>query len=113
MRTSKGYRTYRKKSKRTPRLLYLLSGGLFLLILFIFLLIGDYSLYQLYKLKKIEKQTERHIEELKALQDSLLVEQDRLQNDLKYIEKIAREKYRMAKKGEKVFKVIEGNSKRR
>jgi len=29
-----------------------------------------------------------------------------LENDLKYIEKLAREKYRMAKPGEKVFKVI-------
>ena len=34
-------------------------------------------------------------------------EKTRLKTDYKYIEEMAREKYRMAKKGEKVFKVIE------
>ena len=34
-------------------------------------------------------------------------EKVRLKTDYKYIEEMAREKYRMAKKGEKVFKVIE------
>ena len=35
----------------------------------------------------------------------------KLSNDPKYIEQLAREKFRMAKKGEKVFKVIEKDSK--
>lgn len=34
-------------------------------------------------------------------------EKTKLKTDYKYIEEMAREKYRMAKKGEKVFKVIE------
>ena len=34
-------------------------------------------------------------------------EKTKLQTDYKHIEELAREKYRMAKKGEKVFKVIE------
>ena len=34
-------------------------------------------------------------------------EKTKLQTDNKHIEEIAREKYRMSKKGEKVFKVIE------
>ena len=37
----------------------------------------------------------------------LIEEKNRLENDLKYIEKLAREKYKMAKPGEKVFKVID------
>ena len=35
----------------------------------------------------------------------LISEKNRLENDLEYIEKLAREKYRMALPGEKVFKV--------
>ena len=48
------------------------------------------------------------IEEIKKKEKEKLVsEKHRLENDIDYIEKLAREKYRMAKKGEKVFKVIE------
>ena len=42
-------------------------------------------------------------EEKIALED----EKTKLQTDNKHIEEIAREKYRMSKKGERVFKVIE------
>ena len=41
----------------------------------------------------------------------LVSEKHRLENDIGYIEKLAREKYRMAKPGEKVFKVIDSNKK--
>ena len=34
-------------------------------------------------------------------------EKTKLQTDYKHIEELAREKYRMSKKGERVFKVIE------
>ncbi len=34
-------------------------------------------------------------------------EKNKIENDLNYIEKIAREKYKMVKPGEKIFKVIE------
>ena len=33
-------------------------------------------------------------------------EKNKIENDLNYIEKIAREKYKMVKPGEKVFKVV-------
>ena len=42
-------------------------------------------------------------EEKMALED----EKIKLQTDYKHIEELAREKYRMSKKGERVFKVIE------
>ena len=35
-----------------------------------------------------------------------MAEKNRLENDLDYIEKLARERFKMAKTGEKVFKVI-------
>jgi cell division protein FtsB len=80
-------------------------GGITLFI--IVFVIGDYGLYQVYMLNKQKNQIENHLVQLKAEQDSLLAEKVRLEGDLQYIEKLAREKYRMAKKGEKVFRVIE------
>tara|TARA_Y100000590_G_scaffold75685_3_gene83624 strand:+ start:57674 stop:57835 length:162 start_codon:yes stop_codon:yes gene_type:complete len=47
------------------------------------------------------------IDSLRSEQGRLTGEKDRLQNDLEYIEKLARERHRMAKPGEKVFKVLE------
>ena len=34
-------------------------------------------------------------------------EKNKIENDLEYIEKIAREKYKMVKPGEKIFKVVD------
>ena len=67
---------------------------------------GDHGLLQLYKLKKERSEIQNHISELRKNREGLVKEKARLENDLKYIEKLAREKYRMAKPGEKVFKVI-------
>ncbi len=74
-----------------------------LVIIFIF---GDHGLFQLYKLKKERKEVQEHITQLRENREILVAEKNRLENDLEYIEKLAREKYRMAKPGEKVFKVI-------
>ena len=76
-------------------------------IFLVFFVIGDYGLYQIYLLHKQKTQVEEHIDRLKAEQDTLIMERTRLESDLKFIEKLAREKYRMARKGEKVFRVIE------
>ena len=73
------------------------------MIVFLF---GDHGLYQLYKIKSQRKVTQKRIEELKTEILLLGNEKKRLQTDLDYIERLAREKYRMAKTGEKVFKVI-------
>lgn len=81
----------------------ILFGISFLLIVFLF---GDHGLYQLYKIKSQRKVTQNRIEELKTEITLLENEHKRLQTDMDYIERLAREKYRMAKIGEKVFKVI-------
>lgn len=75
----------------------------FLTVVFLF---GDHGVYQLYRIKMLRKSTLKRIEELKIEKQVLADEKQRLETDLKYIESIAREKYRMAKTGEKVFKVI-------
>jgi cell division protein FtsB len=74
-----------------------------LTIIFIF---GDHGLFQLYKLKKEKSSIQAHISELRKEREVLISEKKRLENDLMYIEKLAREKYRMAKPGERVYKVI-------
>ena len=68
-------------------------------------LFGDHGLFQLYKLKG-KKKVQNNISELRKEREYLISEKNRLENDLKYIEKLAREKYRMAKPGERVYKVI-------
>ena len=74
-----------------------------LLIVFVF---GDHGLFQLYKLKRERAEIQKHISELRENREILISEKNRLENDLEYIEKLAREKYRMALPGEKVFKVV-------
>ena len=81
----------------------LLIVAVTLLIIFIF---GDHGLFQLYTLKAERKKVQKQITELRKNREKLLVEKNRLENDLEYIEKLARERFRMAKKGEKVFKVV-------
>jgi len=81
---------------------------LFMATLFILIfVIGDYGLYQIYVLNKDKDQTEQSIRDLMRQKDSLIVQKENLEHDLEYIKRIARERYRMAKKGEKVFRVIE------
>jgi cell division protein FtsB len=82
----------------------ILFGVSFLIIIFLF---GDHGVYQLYKIKSQRKATQKRIEELKTELALLENEKNRLETDLDYIERLAREKYRMAKTGEKVFKVIQ------
>ena len=84
--------------------LMLLLGLLVLLITFFF---GDHGLYNLYTLKSERKRIQAEIDYLRNQRITLEDEKTRLKTDYKYIEEMAREKYRMAKKREKVFKVIE------
>ena len=99
-------RVLRKKIVETQKrfirgILFLIATTL--LIVFVF---GDHGLLQLYKLKKERTEIQNHILKLRQNKEVLMSEKNRLENDLDYIEKLAREKYRMAKPGEQVFKVI-------
>ena len=84
--------------------LFLLLGIGILLITFFF---GDHGLYHLYTIKSERNKIQKEIDHLREKRIVLEDEKTRLKTDFKYIEEMAREKYRMAKKGEKVFKVIE------
>jgi len=94
----------RSKIQKKIIKLMLLLGLLVLLITFFF---GDHGLYHLYTLKSERKKIQAEIDYLRNQRITLEDEKTRLKTDYTYIEELAREKYRMAKKGEKVFKVIE------
>ena len=82
----------------------LVVGSLILLIIFFF---GDHGLYQLYQLRSEKAKIQSTISSLRNKKQLLEQEKNKLSSDPKYIEQLARERFRMAKKGEKVFKVIE------
>ena len=82
----------------------LIIGTLILLIIFFF---GDHGLYQLYLLRSERSEIQDAITTMREQKQTLEVEKNKLTTDSKYIEQLARERFRMAKKGEKVFKVIE------
>ena len=86
----------------------LFFGAAILVVIFFF---GDHGLYQLYKVRGEREQLIREIEQLRANRIKLEVKKDQLTNDFEHIERLARERYRMAKKGEKVFKVIDAAQK--
>ena len=112
MKRATSSRVIRERFAETQK--KLIRGVLFLiaitlLVVFVF---GDHGLFQLYKLKKERAKIQKHISQLRESREMLISEKNRLENDLEYIEKLAREKYRMAKPGEKVFKVIPKESKK-
>lgn len=77
-----------------------LSLGCILLLLF-----SDRGFITLWNLKKEKIEIQEDFNSLRQQIASLEKEAEKLEFDEKYIEKIAREKFRMSKPGEKVFKV--------
>ena len=87
-----------------------LYKGIVLLIFFSFAIIfifGDHGVLKLYKIKNERKIIQKKITQLREEKEILKNEKSKIENDLDYIEKIAREKYKMVKPGEKIFKVID------
>ena len=78
--------------------------GMSLIIIFIF---GKHGVIELYQLSKKRQQIQEEIVLLRQQKIDLEKEKSLLKNDKKHIEKLAREKYRMARPNERIFKVIE------
>tara|TARA_Y100001958_G_scaffold131624_1_gene100894 strand:+ start:2289 stop:2621 length:333 start_codon:yes stop_codon:yes gene_type:complete len=104
---------YKKKINKSKSILtpkkQLLKGIIFLIffslaIVFIF---GDHGVLKLYKIKNEREVIQKKIAQLREEKENLKNEKSRIENDLGYIEKIAREKYKMVKPGEKIFKVTD------
>jgi len=83
-----------------------ISAVIILLILIQLFVFRDEGLYSLIKLKQEIRDMEAHINRLEIEKAELESERDRLLNDPDYLERIARERFRMAKPGEKVFHVV-------
>ena len=74
------------------------------------LLFSDRGLINLWSLKKEKLEIQNEINNLRNQIAMLEKEEEKLKFDEKYIEKIAREKFKMVKPGERVFKVKEEES---
>ena len=74
------------------------------------LLFSDRGLINLWSLKKEKLEIQNEINDLRNQISMLEKEEEKLKFDEKYIEKIAREKFKMVKPGERVFKVTDGES---
>ena len=87
-----------------------LYKGIVFLIFFSFAMVfifGDHGLLKLYNIKNERKMIKKKISQLREEKEILKNEKSKIENDLDYIEKIAREKYKMVKPGEKIFKVVD------
>ena len=82
---------------------YLILIGV-ILVLFVFLR-GNYGFIRYVQLYRQKQELLREINRLNKKQKLLKEEIRLLKTDYQYIEKILREKYRMGKKGEKVYVV--------
>ena len=74
------------------------------------LLFSDRGLINLWSLKKEKLDIQNEINDLRNQIAMLEKEEEKLKFDEKYIEKIAREKFKMVKPGERVFKVTNKQS---
>ena len=87
-----------------------LYKGIVFLMFFCFAVVfvfGNHGLLKLYNIKNERKIIQKKIAQLREEKEILKNEKSKIENDLDYIEKIAREKYKMVKPGEKIFKVID------
>jgi cell division protein FtsB len=79
----------------------------------LFLLVGKFGLINLYlKVYRPQAAQRNEVRQLRLVVDSLEREKTRLESDTAYIERIAREKLGMVKKGETVFKFVDEEKKK-
>lgn len=89
-----------KSKKNYPLRILLLTCLLIVLYLTFF---GEYNLMRLWTLKKEAVLLQDEIVKNEASRKEMLLEIEKLKTDEDYVERIAREQFRMGKKGEKVY----------
>ena len=87
------------KSKTFKKIL----AALFCLILLYFFFGGDYNIYNLWKYRQKEKDLRSEIQTIYKEKEQLTTEIEMLKSDSSYIEKIAREEFKMGKPNEKIY----------
>lgn len=90
--------------KKRIRQLAFLAVLIFVATVFI---TGSRGTLQLYKFTKQKQDLESEIESLERDKSKLENVKSNLEDDPDYIEKVAREKYKMKKKEEKVYEIVE------
>jgi cell division protein FtsL len=94
----------RNRTKKRPWYLFLIIGMIILSSIFLF---GNHGLIRYFQLERRKQELVQQITALKQEQERLQKEIEMLQNNYRYIEKIAREKYQMGKDGEKIYFMIQ------
>jgi cell division protein FtsB len=95
-----------KRSKRRKRIRNLVLLSVFIALL-MFFISGPRGTYRLFSFTKQKHDLEHEIENLEYENKELQIIKDKLENDPDYIEKVAREEYKMKKKDEKVYQIVE------
>ena len=99
----------RKQNKRSminKRWIFL-SICFFGIGIFIF---SDLGLIKLYSLQKKHNKIKNEIDVLIQKESMLIDEINKIKENDKYLEKIAREKFQMVKPGEKIFRVVDSHN---
>lgn len=91
---------------RKKRIRHIIFFAILTIIAVIFMT-GSRGTYQLYKFHKQKQDLEIEVKMLEKEKQELEKVKDKIENDPEYIEKVAREKYKMKKKEEKVYEVVE------
>jgi len=79
-------------------------------ILVLIFVLDDHGLYSFYEVNETKRKLSKEIDDLRIEKLKLKSTKNKLENDIDYIEDLAREKLRMAKPGEKVIKVIKDSN---
>ena len=98
-------RKYTKK-KKNQKMNKVISGSIIGFVVITMLIFGDMGLIKYFQLKKQSEQLRFEIKSLINESKYLTDQIGKLENDMDYIESLAREEFQMAKKGEKVFRII-------
>ena len=83
------------------------TGLLVIVAVVLFMAFNRQGLMRLHRLNTEQERLELEIAKLEAQATGLMIEQAHLESDFAYIERLAREKYRMVRRGEKVFRVLD------
>ena len=89
-----------KPSRWKPALF--LVGAVFVIY---FLVAGEHGSIRLWQTDQDLTEWQMRVQQLEDQNDSLRVILAKLETDLEYIEKVAREEYGMAKKGERIYRI--------
>ena len=94
-----------RRNKRNKTIIKI-GFSFYIVFMVLILVFSESGYFKLKKIQNINNKLEYEINSTIEIIEKLEFEKNRLEQDLVYIEKIARSEFKMAKKGEKVFTII-------